>query len=178
MSKIGKQPVTVPQGVEIAVANGTLTIKGPKGQLQKPFPNTLNLTVSQNEAVVEPQANDQLTRALYGTYRSHINNMVAGVTTGFTRKLLIVGIGYRANVQGDTLVLELGYSNPINMKIPDGITVETTKEDITFSGIDKESIGLFASKVRAHRKPEPYKGKGLRYDDEHVLRKAGKKTAE
>ena len=178
MSKIGKQPVTIPSGVEVALAQDTLTVKGPKGELTRAFPKTLKLEQTDGQAVIATAADDQLTKALYGTLRSHLFNMVTGVSEGFTRKLLIVGIGYRANVQGDKLVLELGYSNPIEMPIPQGISVETTKEDITVNGIDKDQVGLFTAKVRAHRKPEPYKGKGLRYDDEHVLRKAGKKTAE
>jgi len=178
MSKIGKQPVALPQGVQVTLTNGMLNVVGPKGTLQRVFPTTLTLEMHDNEAVVKPTADDELTRALFGTYRSHLNNMVIGVTKGYQKKLLIIGIGFRAAVKADTLELELGFSHPVHIKIPEGIKVETTKEDMTISGIDKELVGLFTAKVRALKKPEPYKGKGLRYDDEHVIRKQGKKTAE
>jgi len=178
MSKIGKQPVILFKDVEVAIKNGLLTVKGPKGELSKAFPDVLSISQENEEVKVIPNDNEDQTRALYGTFRSHIANMVFGVSQGFSKKLLIVGIGYRANVEGGKLILQLGFSNPIELTIPEGINIETTKEDITISGIDKEKIGLFAAKIRSFRKPEPYKGKGLRYDDEHVIRKAGKKATE
>jgi large subunit ribosomal protein L6 len=176
MSRIGKAPITVPGGVDVTIASGHVTVKGPKGQLERDLPPTI--TVSQDGVVllVERPDDERQTSALHGLVRSLVNNMVLGVTQGFTKELEIVGVGYRANAKGPSAMeLALGFSHPVNITAPDGITFEVPAPTrIVVSGIDKEKVGQVAADIRAWRKPEPYKGKGVRYAGEIVRRKAGK----
>ena len=176
MSRIGKAPVTVPSGVDITVDGATITVKGPKGTLSRAIPG--DITISQDDGVLSvARPNDERqNRALHGLTRSLVNNMVIGVTDGFKKNLEIVGVGYRAEAQGPTtLRLNLGFSHPVTVQAPDGITFEVpTPTQVVINGIDKEVVGQVAANVRSIRKPEPYKGKGVRYAGERVLRKAGK----
>jgi large subunit ribosomal protein L6 len=152
-------------------------VKGPKGDLEKPLHDAVEVVVEESEVVVNPVAQTKLSRALWGTYASHVANMIQGVTEGFTKKLIIEGVGYRAETSGNKLVMQLGYSHPIEMEIPQDLDVSVEKNTITVSGIDKETVGQFAANIRSKRQPEPYKGKGVRYEDEIVRRKEGKKSA-
>jgi large subunit ribosomal protein L6 len=175
MSRLGKQPVTIPSGVEVAVADNTLKVKGPKGSLEKSVRDDVAFKVEGNTLTLEPGTTD-LAPALWGTYASHVRNMIAGVTEGFTRILEIEGVGYRAAVQGNELVLNVGFSHPVHLAIPDGIQAEVVKNTITLTGIDKDALGQFAANVRKVKEPEPYKGKGIRYQGEFIIRKQGKKA--
>lgn len=177
MSRIGKKPISIPKNTTVTVVDSTLTIKGPKGELTKTISDQVKIKVQDDEVVVEPTNESQLSRALWGTFASHVDNMITGVNQGFSKKLIIEGVGYRAETQGDKLVMQLGYSHPIEMQIPKGIEVKVEKTDMTVSGFDKELVGQFAANIRSKRKPEPYKGKGIRYADEHIIRKEGKKAA-
>ena len=176
MSRIGKLPIELPEGVNVTLAAGNVvTVEGPKGTLQRQFHSLMKLTMENRVITVSPKEQSNKARALYGTTRAVLNNMVVGVSSGFSKSLTIKGVGYRAQLQGDTLVINAGYSHPVEMKIPDGITVEVPKPvNITVSGYDKEVVGEFAANIRAVRKPEPYLGKGIRYDDEVIRRKEGK----
>lgn len=178
MSRIGKQPIEIPAGTTITITDGLMTVKGPKGELSKPF-NTkaVSIAVEGNVAQVTPLNEEIATRALWGTYASHLKNMVNGVNNMFTKKLILEGVGFKSEVKGEELVLALGFSHGVNVKIPKGLTVTAEKNNITITGIDKEEVGEFAASTRALKKPEPYKGKGFRYDDEVIRRKQGKKTA-
>lgn len=175
MSRIGKLPVTVPAGVKVSVANGAFTVEGPKGKLSQNYhSDAVDINVEDGQVVVN-RKNDKLeTRAYHGLYRSLLNNMVKGVSAGFSKTLVINGVGYRAEVQGKLLVLALGYSNDFCVYIPDGIEVKVDQLKIIVSGISKEAVGEFAAQVRKLRLPEPYKGKGIRYEDEVIKRKVGK----
>lgn len=175
MSKVGKLPVTVPAGVTVTVSNGVVAVKGPKGELKQEIGN--NVKVEVKDGVVElAQANEtKQANAFHGLYRNLIQNMVTGVSTGFTKVLVITGVGYRAEVQGKTLMMNLGFSNDIFVAIPEGLTVTTDAQGkLTVTGIDKQVVGEFCSQIRKLRKPEPYKGKGIRYEDEVIRRKVGK----
>jgi large subunit ribosomal protein L6 len=176
MSRIGKAPITVPGGVDIAIADGAVTVKGPKGSLSRVIPGAI--TVRQEEAtlIVERPNDERQNRSLHGLARTLVNNMVVGVTEGFSKELEIIGVGYRAEaISPTTLRLALGFSHPVLMEAPEGITFEVpTQTRIIVRGIDKEVVGQVAANIRAVRKPEPYKGKGVRYLGEKVLRKAGK----
>ncbi|MDQ5928838.1 MAG: large subunit ribosomal protein [Bacteroidota bacterium] len=178
MSRIGKQPIEIPAGTSVTITDGVMTVKGPKGELSKPF-NTkaVAITVEGNIAQVTPLNEEISSRALWGTYASHLKNMVNGVNNLFTKKLILEGVGFKSEVKGSELVLALGFSHPVNVKIPEGLTVTAEKNNITVSGIDKEAVGEFTASTRALKKPEPYKGKGFRYSDEVIRRKQGKKTA-
>lgn len=178
MSRIGKKPIAIPKGTEITVALGVITVKGPLGELRRAFDATLfDITVSEGIATVIPKVQGLATKALWGTYASHIGNMIEGVNKAFEKKLIVEGVGFRADVKGTDLALELGFSHDINMPIPAGLTIKSEKGELTISGIDKEAVGQFAAKVRSLKKPEPYKGKGVRYSDETIRRKQGKKAA-
>jgi large subunit ribosomal protein L6 len=178
MSRIGKKPIIIPSGVTVDISDQAIMIKGPKGELQSNLPGNVSVaTTGENEIVVNPNDETKLSRALWGTYASLIDNMVAGVTEGFRKKLIIEGVGYRAETQGKKLVMQLGYSHPVEMEIPADLEVVVEKNLITVSGIDKELVGQFAANIRANRKPEPYKGKGIRYENEQIRRKEGKKAA-
>ena len=177
MSRIGKKPVTIPSGVEVKIEEGSIMVKGPKGQLVKPLHPSVTVSIENNEATVSPANETKLAQSLWGTFASHIANMVVGVTEGFQKQLIIEGVGYRAETQGKNLVLQLGFSHPIELTIPEDLEVAVEKNTLTISGIDKEKIGQFAADIREYRKPEPYKGKGIRYSDEVIRRKEGKKSA-
>lgn len=175
MSRLGKIPVTIPSGVEVTLADGILTVKGPKGTLTRPVRKDVDITIGNGEITLAP-GKTVLAKALWGTYTAHIRNMITGVTEGFTRVLEIEGVGYRAEVKGSDLVLSVGYSHPVPLVIPEGITATVEKSVITLAGYDKEALGQFAANVRKVRKPEPYKGKGIRYQGEYIIRKQGKKA--
>ena len=160
----------------MSAAEGVITVKGPKGTLERLFRSEIAIEVKDNEVRVSPKRETKLARALWGTYASHIKNMIEGTIRGFAKKLEVQGIGYKAAVQGGDLVLSLGFSHPVSFKAPEGITFGVEKNVITVSGIDKEKVGRAASEIRALKKPEPYKGKGIRYAGEIVRRKAGKKA--
>ncbi len=176
MSRIGKLPITIPAGVTITVDDdNTVTVKGPKGQLSEKISKEMTLKEENGVFTVARSSEDKQHRALHGLSRSLINNMVTGVTHGFTKNLEIVGVGYRAQKQGEKLVLNMGYSHPVEMDPPEGITFEVpAPTKITVSGIDKQKVGQVAADIRQVRKPEPYKGKGIRYEGEYVRHKEGK----
>ncbi len=176
MSRIGKQPITLPAGVTASFDGHTLTVKGPMGTLTRPFKSDVAITIDGTTVTLAPAYNSPFTAALWGTYGSHINNMIEGVTKGFEKKMILEGIGYKFNVQGDKIVMALGFSHPVEMAIPAGVKVAAEKNNIVVSGIDKELVGSFAAKIRANKVTEPYKGKGIRYEGEFVRRKQGKKT--
>ncbi|MGE5392260.1 MAG: 50S ribosomal protein L6 [Candidatus Saccharibacteria bacterium] len=175
MSRIGKKPVVIPSGVTVEIKDGTVKVKGPKGELTLDVHPKVILEKSDTELVVKVgHENNKQERALWGLFRALINNMVAGVTTGFTKVLEVNGVGYKAAINGTKLVLNLGYSHPIEMEIPKGIEAKVDKNTITIIGADRQLVGQFAANVREQRKPEPYKGKGIKYSDEVIRRKAGK----
>ena len=175
MSKVGKLPVAIPAGVTVNVANGVISVKGPKGELKQSFHDEIEIKVEGSEVVLTTKNGAKQTNAYHGLYRSLINNMVKGVTDGFTKTLVITGVGYRAEVKGKELVMNLGYSSDYIAIIPDGLTVVATPDGkLTVTGIDKQLVGEFCSQIRKLRKPEPYKGKGIRYETEVIRRKVGK----
>ena len=177
MSRIGKKPIPVPQGVKVAIEGQTVRAEGPKGKLSQTVPDSLAVTVAENVLTVSRTSDHRTVRALHGLMRSLIANMVHGVKEGFERKLEIVGIGYRAQVQGKNLQLALGYSHPVIFPLPDGVQAEVERQvSITLKGSDKALVGQTAAEIRALRKPDPYKGKGIKYADEHIRRKVGKKA--
>jgi large subunit ribosomal protein L6 len=175
MSRLGKIPVAIPAGVEITLADGVLTVKGPKGTLTKAVRDDVMFAIEGGQVTLIP-GKTVLAKALWGTYAAHVRNMVTGVTTGFTRVLEIEGVGYRAEVKGNTIVLSVGYSHPVPLEIPEGISALVEKSVVTLSGSDKDALGQFAANIRKVRKPEPYKGKGIRYRGEFIIRKQGKKA--
>ena len=176
MSRIGKAPVEVPAGVEVTVADGTVTVKGPKGTLSRVIPGEIEITQDDGTLTFVRPNDERRSRALHGLTRSLVNNMVIGVTDGFKKELEIVGVGYRAEAQGpNALRLNLGFSHPVNVAAPEGIVFEVpVPTQVVVTGIDKEVVGQVAANIRSIRKPEPYKGKGVRYAGERILRKAGK----
>ena len=177
MSRIGKKPISIPNGVEIKMENGSVAVKGPLGELKRSFKDDIEIKIGEKEIILSPKKEAGAMMALWGTYASHIGNMVDGVTKGFEKKLIIDGVGFKAQVEGQNLVLNLGFSHPVKVEIPEDVKVSVEKNIITVSGIDKEAVGAFSAKTRALKKPEPYKGKGIRYENEIVRRKAGKKAA-
>jgi large subunit ribosomal protein L6 len=175
VSRIGKKVVVIPTGVTVAVDNNQVKVKGPKGELSGSFLDAVKINIENNELTVVRFNDLAKNRALHGLTRALINNMIAGVTVGFSKTLDIVGVGYRAEMKGANLLLQLGFSHPIYFLPPDGITITTpTQTQIVVSGIDKQLVGAVAAKVRSFRKPEPYKGKGIKYNTEVIRRKAGK----
>ncbi len=175
MSKVGKLPVAIPAGVTINVANGEISVKGPKGELKQTFNTAIDIKVDGSHVVLSTKDDSKQTNAYHGLYRSLIANMVKGVSEGYTKTLVITGVGYRAEVKGKELVMNLGYSSDYIAIIPDGLTVATTPDGkVTITGIDKQLVGEFSSQIRKLRKPEPYKGKGIRYENEVIRRKVGK----
>lgn len=178
MSRIGNRKIVVPSGVTVKEENGVITVSGPKGTLTTHGAKDITLKQEENVLSVE-RANDQIkTKAMHGTINANVQNMIDGVTKGFEKGLEIIGVGYRFNVKGNTLVINAGYSHPVEMEIPKGIEVTASSNtEITVKGIDKILVGEFAANIRKVREPEPYKGKGIRYKDEHVRRKEGKKAA-
>ena len=177
MSRIGRQPVNIPQGVKVNLDGAVIRAEGPKGKLSQPVPEGISAKIENNQLVMSRSGEDRKVRALHGLARALVANMVTGVKDGFERKLEIVGIGYRAQLQGRAIQLALGYSHPVIFALPEGVTAEIDRQvSITLRGADKAVLGQTAAKLRALRKPDPYKGKGIRYQHEVVRRKVGKKA--
>jgi large subunit ribosomal protein L6 len=175
MSRIGKKPVIIPAGVKIALSGSDISVQGPKGSLQRTLSTAVDIAVEADQVVVSRRADDKPDRSQQGLTRTLIANMVEGVTNGYARVLEINGVGYRADLKGTVLNLALGYSHPIEYPLPEGISAEVEKQTkVTVRGIDKELVGATAAKIRSFRGPEPYKGKGIKYADERIIRKAGK----
>ncbi len=174
MSRIGKQPVVIADKVEVTLNGPTVKVKGPKGELEYTFTDLVKIEKKDKELVVTPVNDSKESRSLWGTTRSLLNNMMIGVSEGFTRGLEFNGVGYKAAVSGDTLTLNLGYSHPIEYKLPQGVTAKVNRNSIELSGCNKELLGFAAAKIRSFRPPEPYKGKGIKYTEEVIIRKAGK----
>jgi len=176
MSRVGQNPVQIPDGVSVDVAGIVVSAKGKLGELSVRLTDDVSVEQADNQIVVSPVGESQAARQMWGTARAVINNLVLGVSEGFTKKLEVNGTGYRAQVQGNTLVLQLGFSHDVNFPIPDGITINCPDQThIEISGADKQVVGQVAAKIRGYRPPEPYKGKGVKYADEYILRKEGKK---
>jgi len=177
MSRVGKKPIQIPAGVEVKIENGTIIVKGPKGSLSKEIPAGILVEQKEKEIVVSPKSINKRNKALWGLMRMLISNMVDGVTKGFEKKLEMEGVGFRANVQGTDLVLEVGFSHDVKIPAPEGLKYVMEKNVIIVSGTDKELVGQTAAVIRRVRPPEPYKGKGIRYQGEIIRRKLGKKAA-
>ena len=178
MSRIGRKPILVPEKVKIELQNGTISVNGPKGNLSLKLPPSINVEVKEKEIIIKREGEDKKTKSLHGTFRALINNMVIGVTQGFKKELEIVGIGYKAQLKGTNLVLQLGFSHPVEVPIPSDLKVTLGGANkITIEGIDKQKVGQFAAQIRAIYPPEPYKGKGIRYVQEKVRKKLGKAMA-
>ena len=177
MSRIGKQHIHIPTGVTVAFDARMVRVKGPKGELSRPVRDEIVFSQENGVITSSPRRNDKFSRSLWGTYMSHVKNMIAGVVTPFEKKLLVEGVGYKWDVKGAELQLSLGFSHPVVVKIPAGLSVVADKSALTITGADKELVGLFANKIRSLKKPEPYKGKGIRYSTEVIRRKQGKKSA-
>jgi large subunit ribosomal protein L6 len=177
MSRLAKKPIMIPEKTTVTLAEGVFTVKGPLGTLSRQIPKAVDVKIEGAEIWVSLNTDDRNAKALLGTTASHIRNVIAGVNTPYAKKLLIEGVGYKADAKGQTLTLALGFSHPVVLEAPAGVTVTTEKGVINVSGIDKEAVGQFAAVVRSWKEPEPYKGKGIRYSDEVIRRKQGKKTA-
>ena len=176
MSRVGNSAIAIPSGVTVTQHDGVVVVKGKNGELSAPLHSEVELVVADDVATVKPRRKTKLSQSLWGTMRATINNMVVGVGEGFSRKLEINGVGYRAAMQGNKLVLNLGFSHPVEMAVPAGLTVAVENNtQINISGADKQLLGQFASEVRSKRPPEPFKGKGVKYAGEHIVRKEGKK---
>lgn len=176
MSRIGKVPVAIPTGVSAEIANGVLSVKGPKGTLTLTLRDEISYVVEEGRILVRPANDSKTARAFWGMQRTMVNNLVTGVTQGYTKVLEITGVGYRANAQGKNLKLQLGYSHDVDFAVPEGIEIKTPDNTtIEISGIDKQKVGQVAAEIRRWRKPEPYKGKGIKYRGEFIFRKEGKK---
>lgn len=177
MSRIGKQIINIPDKTEVVYNDGVITVKGPLGELSRDFSKgDIEITIDGSEITLKPISMSKFSNALWGTYASHIKNMVDGVNKLFEKKLIVEGVGFKVELTGDELVLSLGFSHKINVKVPKSLNVVVEKNNITISGINKEEVGHFAAKIKAFKKPEPYKGKGIRYEGEVIRRKQGKKT--
>lgn len=176
MSRLGKQPIAIPSGVEASFNDGVLTVKGPKGTLTQEVRPIVSVAIEDNTIVFAPKKETIEARALWGTYAALANNMIAGVTDGFKKVLEIEGVGYRADAQGQKLTLSVGFSHPVIIEVPQGLSATVEKNVITITGYDKHAVGQFAANVRKVKKPEPYKGKGIHYQGEHIIRKQGKKA--
>ncbi len=175
MSRIGKLPIEIPKGVEVKINNDIVTIKGPLGQLTQKIPADIQVKIENNLIKVERKNDLKQTKALHGLIRSLLKNHIIGVTTGWTKKLQLVGVGYRANLKGNTLVLSLGFSHDVNFDLPNDVKAKVDQQvKIELTGIDKQKVGQVAAVIRSLKPPEPYKGKGIRYEDEEIIRKAGK----
>lgn len=177
MSRLAKRPIVIPAKTEVTVKNGSIEVKGPKATLTRAGHRLISVEVGKDGVQVTPKSDTLEARAALGTYASHVRNMIEGVNKGFTKKLLIEGVGYKWDVQGKNLNLSLGFSHPVKVAIPEGLAVTIEKGVLSIVGPDKESVGQFAANVRALKKPEPYKGKGIRYEGEVIRRKQGKKAA-
>jgi large subunit ribosomal protein L6 len=178
MSRVGKQPITIPQSVSISVKDRQLEVIGAKGRLVRPVLKGLSIDQHDNQVLVSRDSNEAAVRSNHGLMRTLIANMVDGVSQGYSKKLEVNGVGYRVSMQGNTLKFNLGFSHDIEFALPDGVSAIVEQNVITINGIDKQQIGQVASKIRELRKPEPYKGKGIRYYDEHIIRKSGKSGKE
>lgn len=177
MSRLGKKPITIPEKTEVTVVDSVVTVKGPKGELKREVRPEIIVAVEGSEVTTAPEKRSKTAQELWGTYAAHIRNMIAGVNEGFEKKLTIEGVGFRWALSGKTIELQVGFSHPVKVEVPEGLEVVIEKNDMTIKGIDKELVGKFAAEVRAIKKPEPYKGKGIRYSDEVIRRKEGKKSA-
>ena len=177
MSRIGKKGVTIPAGTTVTQNGTVFTVKGPLGELTRDFSGPIDIKIEGNQIVFTPKNNSKDAKALWGTYASHLVNMVAGVNKAFEKKLIIEGVGYKVEPQGAVLVFSLGFSHKVPMEVPKDVKAVVEKNIITLTSANKESLGQFAAQIRAKKKPEPYKGKGIRYSDEVVRRKQGKKSA-
>ncbi len=177
MSRIGKKELIIPTGTDVSVEGNVLTVKGKGGTLTKVINPNVSITVEGDQVKVLPANKTKLANAMWGTFSSHVNNMMTGVNTPFTKELVVEGVGFKVALNGKTLNLKVGYSHDVNFEVPENITVEVEKNNIKMTSIDKEALGQFAAVVRASKKPEPYKGKGIRYSDEIVRRKQGKRAA-
>ena len=176
MSRVGKNPVAIPQGVTVDVAGGVATVKGKLGTLKLPITREVEVSVKDGKVWVKPLSEEQQSRIMWGTTRANLRNMVEGVSKGYSKNLEINGVGYRAAVQGKSLQLQMGYSHDVTFPIPEGIQIKCDKPtSISITGFDKQKVGQVAAEIRSVRPPEPYKGKGIKYDGEHILRKEGKK---
>ena len=176
MSRLGKQPIEIPKDVTATFAGGIFTVKGPKGELAKAMRDDVLVSIEGSKVTLAPKEGSELAPALWGTYAAHAHNMIEGVTKGFKKELEIEGVGYRAAVQGANITLSVGFSHPVVLAIPAGITVEVEKGLIRISGANKDAVGQFAADVRGAKPPEPYKGKGIHYVGEYIIRKQGKKA--
>ncbi len=175
MSRIGRKPITIPEGVKVAISDGYIVVNGPKGELKQTTNPAVNIDIKDNViGVTVNQPEDKKERALWGLYGSLVANMITGVTEGYEKQLEVRGVGFKSKVDGKKLVLDVGYSHQVNYEIPEGIEIKAEKNILTITGIDKQQVGFVASRIRSVRKPEPYKGKGIRYVDEQVQMKAGK----
>lgn len=174
MSRIGKLPVDIPEGVDVNISRDVVEVKGVKGTMSKKFPKVVTVKVDQEQVLVNVKNDTKRSREMHGTTRALISNMIKGVSEGWTRKLEIVGTGYKAESSGNKITLIVGYSHPVEIEMPEGISVKVEKTNITLEGIDKELVGQMAAKIRKVRPPEPYKGKGIKYEDEFIRRKPGK----
>lgn len=176
MSRIGKQEIIIPKGVKVTRDGEVISVAGSKGTLNKIFRDDIDIAISEDKIVLNIKRNDKFSKSLWGTYASHLKNMIAGVETPYQKKLILEGIGFKSEVKGKEIHFALGFSHPVIVPIPEGLTVTAEKNNITVTGIDKELVGSFTAAVRAKKKPEPYKGKGMRYEGEVIRRKQGKKT--
>ncbi len=177
MSRIGKKIITIPEKTEIRIADGVFHVKGPHGELSRKFKRDIEIAISEHEVNLKPIKISIESNALWGTYASHITNMVKGVNAPYEKKLFVEGVGFKWDAQGDMITMSLGFSHTVKVKVPAGITAKTEKGMMTLVSIDKEALGQFAAEIRSMKVPEPYKGKGIRYDGEVVRRKQGKKSA-
>ena len=178
MSRIGNRKIVIPEGVSVNLEGNLVTVKGKLGELSLELPSVISMEINENEITLKRSNEEKFTKALHGTANANITNMIKGVTEGYKKGLEIVGVGYRFNMKGSDLVINAGYSHPVEMKVPEGIKVEVVSNtEITVSGISKELVGEYAANIRKVRAPEPYKGKGIRYKDEYIRRKEGKKAA-
>ena len=179
MSRIGNKPIPIPDGVKVDIQGARVAVSGPKGNLEREIRPEVSLKEEDGNLVFETRDESKKSMAMKGLTRSLVNNMVVGVNTGFQKKLIVEGVGYRMSVEGSSLTLNVGYSNPVNFKLPDGVqaTMVDKTSTVMLESIDKELLGLTAARVREIRKPEPYKGKGIRYEGEHIVRKVGKSAA-
>ena len=177
MSRVGKQIINIPAGVTVTINPNSVNVKGPKGELNKAVREEVSFKIEDGKLTGEARRNDKFSKALWGTYMSLLKSMIEGVQTPFVKKLLVEGVGFKWEVKGDVLNMSLGFSHPVALNIPKGLTVEAVKGELTITGIDKEMVTLFAMQVKKLKKPEPYKGKGIRYAGEVIRRKEGKKSA-
>ncbi len=177
MSRLGKKAITIPKEVNASFESGMFSAKGPKGEMSRKFKSDIDIKIENDTIKLTPKTKTKAIVSLWGTYASHIKNIIAGVTDGYFKELVLEGVGYRVSVEGNDLVLKVGFSHNVKLKTPEGLKVEVEKNNIKISGMSKEDVGSFAAIVRDVKKPEPYKGKGIRYADEVVKRKQGKKSA-